>query len=98
MTEILNELREIKKLLSLNQPILSFAQFCLFADLSEDYVRILNKDRKVPFYRPFGRKLYITREDAITTLKQNPIIVQSVIETQANHHLSTSKTFHNGHL
>lgn len=91
MEEILIELRKINDRLALIQPVLSFEQFCLFADLSTDYVRKLQKEGKIPFTRPFGRKLYISRENAIRVLLQNPISSEQEIGKQANNHFIKTK-------
>lgn len=73
MNDILEEIREIKELLELNQPIFSLRHFCKFADISQDYAYKLTSNRRLKFYRPFGKKIYIDREDAIELLKQNPV-------------------------
>lgn len=72
-TEILMELKEIKELLQLQQPVLTLRQFCKFADISEDYVYKLTSSGRLKFYRPFGKKIYIDRDDAVEFLKQNPV-------------------------
>jgi hypothetical protein len=92
MKEILNELKEIKRLMSLDRPVLSFRQFCLFSDLSEDYVRKLHGEGKLPFYRPFGKKLFIAREDAIAILTQNPVVGSRIIKDEVDNHFLTTKT------
>lgn len=71
--EILEVLKDIKEILSLNQPVLSLSQFCRFASISKDYAYKLTSNGKLKFYRPFGKKIYIDREDAIELLKQNPV-------------------------
>ena len=90
-TEILSELREIKELLCLNQPVLSFRQFCKFADLSEAYAYKLTSSGAIKFYKPFGKKVYIDREEAIWFLKQNPSNGIKNIERQVSNYFLTTK-------
>ena len=56
---IIQELREIKGLLALNQPILSLPQFCKLADISKEQGYKLTSSGKIKFYRPFGKKIYM---------------------------------------
>lgn len=75
-----------------NKPHFTFAEFCRFASISIHRGRALKKAGKLPtLTRPFGRKLYISREDAIAVLQRNPINSTTTIDQQAHHYLSTSK-------
>jgi excisionase family DNA binding protein len=98
LKEILMELRELKQLKYLEKPVLTFQEFCVFANLSEDYVRKLHHEGKIPFNRPFGRKLYITRENALALLQQNTLADQTSIGNAASTFLLNSKTKNNGNL
>lgn len=89
--QILNELRDIKELLQLHQPVLTLRQFCKFADISEDYVYKLTSSGRLKFYRPFGKKIYIDREDAIDFLKQNPVSEKKDVNRIASNHFLKSK-------
>jgi hypothetical protein len=89
--EILDELREIKELLQLNQPVLSLRQFCKFANISEDYAYKLTSSRKLKFFRPFGKMIYIDREDAIEALKQNPVSIKKDASKLASNYLLNTK-------
>lgn len=82
--QILNELKEIKELLQLNQPVFTIPQFCKFAGLSQDYVYKLTSSGKLKFYRPFGKRIYIDRESAIEVLMQNPVCEKKDISRIAN--------------
>ena len=92
MNNILKELQEIKELLALNQPILSLRQFCKFADISTDQGYKLTSNRKIKFYRPFGKKIYIDREEAINALKQQPVNNIAVIDEQVNNYFKQFKS------
>jgi excisionase family DNA binding protein len=98
LKEILMELRQLKQLKQLEKPVLTFQEFCIFANLSEDYVRKLHHEGKIPFNRPFGRKLYITRENALAILQQNTLADQTSIDNAANTFLLNSKTTSDGNV
>lgn len=70
---IIQELREIKELLSLNTQVLSLKQFCKLADISLDHAHHLTSKCKIKFSRPTGKKIYIDKEDAYAFLRQNPV-------------------------
>ena len=73
LPELLQELREIKELLSLDTKVLSLNQFCKLADISIHHARYLTSNLKIKFYRPTGKKIYIDKEDAYAFLRQNPV-------------------------
>ncbi len=89
--QVLVELREIKELLQLNQPVLSLRQFCKFADISEEYAYKLTSNGRLKFYRPFGKKIYIDREDAIDAMKQHPVNARKDVSKVVNNYFLTSK-------
>lgn len=89
--EIVMELREIKDLLQLNQPVLSLRQFCKFADISEDYVYKLTSSGRLRFYRPFGKRIYVDRDHAIDVLRQNPVCQKKDVNKIVSNHLLKSK-------
>lgn len=91
LNEILMELREIRASVQFDKPIYSFSEFCSLASLSEDYVRKLHSQGKIPFSRPFGRKLYISKKDALHVLMQNASNCETDTERQANDFLLNSK-------
>lgn len=91
LKEILMEVREIRASVQLDKPIYSFAEFCRLANLSEHYVRKLHLQGRIPFSRPFGRKLYISKEDAMHVLMQNASGGEVYTEKQAKEYFLTSK-------
>lgn len=90
-SQILTELREIKDLLQLNQPVLSLRQFCRFADISENYAYKLTSSGKLKFYRPFGKKIYVDRDEAIELLKQNPVSCKKGVSKVVSNYFLNSK-------
>lgn len=89
--QLIQELSEIKRLLQLSQPVLTLKQFCLMADISEAYAYQLTRTGRIKFSRPFGKKIYIDRDDAIEVLKQNPVKTRRMLKTQVENHFLTSK-------
>lgn len=72
VSEILHELLEIKRLLSLNKKVLTVEDFCTYTGISKQYAYRLTSTGKVKFYRPFGKMIFFDIEDVIEFLKQNP--------------------------
>jgi excisionase family DNA binding protein len=89
--KILMELCEIKHLLQLNKEVFTLKEFCQYADLSEEHAYKLTRMGKLKFYRPFGKRIYIKKQDAIEALLQNPINAQGDIDRLSNQTLFTSK-------
>lgn len=102
MTELLKVLLEIKQGIEAsflqNKEVFSLQQFCKYADISEDYGYKLTSERKIKFYRPGGKKIYIDRVDAIEYLKQNPVNTQCNIAKISATKLLTSKFNNNGNV
>ena len=94
LNEILMELREIRCSIQYHKPVYSFREFCNLASLSEDYVRKLHAEGKIPFSRPFGRKLYISKIDAIQILTQNMSTTAYNADRTASDYLLKSKLKH----
>jgi excisionase family DNA binding protein len=92
MLQVLLEIKqEIKESLFLNKEVFSLQQFCKYADISEDHGYKLTRERKIKFYRPGGKKIYIAREDAIAYLRQNPVNSCACAEQQVNNYFLTTK-------
>lgn len=89
--EILKELKEIKELLQLNQPVLSLRQFCKFADISEDYAYKLTSGGFIKHYKPFGKRIYVDREEAIYALTQNAISDKRKMQSKMEKYLLNNK-------
>ena len=96
MEEVLKVLLEIKNEIAishlLSKEVFSLQQFCKFADISENYGYKLTSERKIRFYRPGGKKIYIDRADVIAYLRQNPIESYETTTGEAINYLLTSKT------
>ena len=90
MQEILQELRTIKALLKLDKEVWTLEEFCLFAGISSDQGYKLTSGGKINYYRPFGKKIYIDRNEAIDSLKQNPITSTAKLNQLATNKILTT--------
>ena len=84
LPQLLQELKEIKELLSLDTQVLSLAQFCKLADISIHHARYLTSNSKIKYYRPTGKKIYIDKEDAYAFLRQNPVMPETEISLKSD--------------
>lgn len=73
LTEILKELQEIKKLLSLQKEILTLEEFCLYTGISKNQAYHLTSAGKVKFYRPFGKKIYFKLSEVVEFLTTHEV-------------------------
>ena len=73
MDELINELREIKKLLTLQKQMLTVDEFCLYTGLSRQQTYKLTSQRKIKFFKPLGKIIYFEIDDVIDFLKSNQI-------------------------
>lgn len=95
MHQLLKVLQEIKNEIEeshlLNKEVFSLKQFCRYADISEDQGYKLTSERKIKFYRPGGKKIYIDKEDALAYLRQNPVSSLTASDQTLTRYLFTSK-------
>lgn len=92
LQEVKEMRQEIRDLILVSKPNLTFTEFCKFASISEHRGRVLTKQGMLPFCRPFGKKLYISREDAIAVLKRNPIQTAAAVDKKVIQYLLTTKS------
>jgi hypothetical protein len=70
---IIEELQLIRKLLSLQKQVLNLEEFCLYAGISKNQAYHLTSNKKVKFYRPFGKMIYFDLSEVIEFLEQNHV-------------------------
>jgi excisionase family DNA binding protein len=69
---ILSKLESIEKMIqeTLNKDeILSFKQLCEHLELSKSYLYKLTMDGKIPSFKPFGKKLYFSKNEVDLFIK-----------------------------
>ena len=91
MIRLYEELAQIKQLLQCNKSIWTLKDFCAYAEISLYYGYHLTSNGKISFYRPFGKKIYVDRDEAIAFLKQNKVKSQSQINDAAETNLLNQK-------
>jgi len=89
---ILEKLSKIESLY-LQQPeqILSFIETCSFLGYSKSYLYKLTHSRRIPHYKPNGKKLYFKRTDLEAWLLRNRIKTADEIEQEAIDYVAIQK-------
>jgi len=83
--QILEKLSKIESLYSQKQEIgiLSFRDACKYLNLSPSYLYKLTSLRRIPHYKPNGKKVYFKRSDLEDWLLRNRVKTASEIEQEA---------------
>jgi predicted DNA-binding transcriptional regulator AlpA len=84
---IINELREIKQLLTYSKAVWNMDDFCSYTGISKAQVYHLTSSRKIKFYKPFNKLIFFDSNEVIEFLKQNPIIPEKAIDSAATKYL-----------
>lgn len=91
MDELLNEIREVKRLLLeqtlLKKEVLNFSEAAQYLDISESHLYKLTSRKQVPHYCPQGKRLYFNRAELDRWLQQNRQITDMEIEQQASDYI-----------
>jgi excisionase family DNA binding protein len=61
--QILRVLEDLKALNSFNKNVLSLNEACLYTSISKSYMYKLTSSKKIPFYNPFGKKIYFNKDE-----------------------------------
>lgn len=84
---ILSELLELKQLIQtqnlLSKPALNFDEACEYLGVSKSYLYKLSSLKKIPSYKPNGKKLFFSRVELDGWLLQNRQETDCEIETVA---------------
>jgi hypothetical protein len=89
--QLLQELQEIRRLLSLQKEVLTLEEFCTYAGISKHQAYHLTSKQAIKSYRPFGKMLYFQKDDVIDFLLQNPNKSQKQILRGSNNYLVKNK-------
>ena len=68
---------------SLVKEIFNFSEACTFLDYSKSYLYKLTHSRRIPHYKPNGKKLYFKRVDLEDWLLRNRIKTDVELQQQA---------------
>lgn len=69
--------------------ILSFEETVEYTGFSDSYLYKLTSGRKIPHYKPTGRKIFFRREEIDAWLLRNPIKTDEQLNTEAATYVST---------
>jgi excisionase family DNA binding protein len=91
MDELLNEIREVKRLLLeqnlLKKEVLNFSEACQYLDISESHLYKLTSRKQVPHFCPQGKRLYFNRHELDRWLQKNRQITDLEIEQKASDYI-----------
>lgn len=87
MKEILELLKEIKRIQGLQKDVFNMDDFCSYTGMSKDYAYHLTSSGKIKFYRPFGKLIYFEAEDVKKFLMQNPVDSRIAIDETSHQYL-----------
>lgn len=71
--------------------IMSFEEAVEYTGFSKSYLYKLTSGRKIPHYKPTGRKLFFKRDELDTWLLSNPVKTDARLETEAATYIATNK-------
>jgi excisionase family DNA binding protein len=69
--------------------ILSFGEFLEYTGLSESLVYKLTAARKIPHYKPTGRKIFFKRDEVDAWLLRNRIKTSEELDIEASTYATT---------
>lgn len=69
--------------------ILSFEETVEYTGFSDSYLYKLTSGRKIPHYKPTGRKIFFKREEIDAWLLRNPIKTSEALDIEASTYVST---------
>jgi excisionase family DNA binding protein len=78
---ILNKLTAIESLLEATKP-LTLVEAAKFLDLSRSHLYKLTSERKIPHFKPNGKKIYFDQSELVQWLKRKP--TRTLEETEEN--------------
>jgi len=92
--EIKNELRNLNKLIreqTINDEILDFQSACKILRCSPSYLYKLTSERKIPFFKPTGKKIYFSLIALHNWIKKKPCKTTNEIENESLSHIHKRK-------
>jgi excisionase family DNA binding protein len=91
MDLILNEIRELKKLILdqnlLKKEVINFNEATVYLEVSHSHLYKLTSTGAIPVYKPNGKKLYFRRQELDEWLLRNKQFSKSEIDQQASEYL-----------
>ena len=94
---ILNKLTAIESLLeasSTKQNHLTIQETAKFLNLSQSHLYKLTSERKIPHFKPSGKKIYFDKSELVQWLKRNPARTREETEEKAASYIVSGRRFH----
>ena len=90
---ILLKLTAIESLLEATHQIkpLTIPEAAKFLNLSQSHIYKLTSERKIPHFKPSGKKIYFDKSELIQWLKRNPARTQEETEEKAASYIVSGK-------
>jgi len=88
-TEILQKLEKIEELLKVQRiKPFTFNDAAEYLGISKSYLYKLTSGNKIPFYKPFGKKIYFDKVMLDEWVCQNPVKSNAQIDIEATKYLN----------
>ncbi len=83
------QLNRIEELLTVQKTKpFTFDDACAYLGISKSYLYKLTSGGKIPYYKPFGKKIYFDKAKLDEWVYRNPIKSNSEIDAEANKYLT----------
>ena len=91
--EIINKLTAIESLLEATHQVKprTLVEAAKFLDLSPSHLYKLTSERKIPHFKPNGKKIYFDESELVQWLKRNPARTQEETEEKATSYIVSGK-------
>ena len=95
---ILNKLTAIESLLEATNPTkpLTLKEAAEFLDLSQSHLYKLTSERKIPHFKPNGKKIYFDEYELVQWLKRKPTRTLEETEEKAASYIVSGQRGHRG--
>lgn len=84
-------IEQLGSILEKKEKPLCFLEAAKFLNVSNSYLYKLTHLRKIPYYKPQGKKIYFLREDLVSYLLQNRNRSLSEIDQEASNYILRGK-------
>ena len=90
---ILNKLTAIESLLEVTNQTkpLTLVEAAKFLDLSRSHLYKLTSERKIPHFKPNGKKIYFDESELVQWLKRKPARIREETEEEAASYIVSGK-------
>lgn len=87
MKELLKRIETLENLIYQSKEVLNLEEAAKFIGVTRSQLYKLTHNHLVPYYKPSGKLVYFEKVELLKWLRQNPVLSQAQIESEANLHL-----------